>query len=61
MLSCCVGAPPLASTAVQALHGHMSTGQGATADAIASATESGNAGQELVYLQVRARVQQCLR
>lgn len=32
----------------------MSTGQGATADAIASATESGNAGQELVYLQVKA-------
>lgn len=41
----------------QALHGHMSTGQGATADAVASAAESGNAGQELVYLQVfRIRV-----
>eukprot|EP00752_Nemacystus_decipiens_P007866 g7027.t2 len=35
-----------------ALHGHMSTGQGATADAIASAGESGNGGQELVYLQL---------
>ncbi|CAM9810364.1 unnamed protein product [Ectocarpus sp. 13 AM-2016] len=35
-----------------ALHGHVSTGQSAAADAVAAAAESGNAGQELVYLQV---------
>ena len=36
----------------QALLGHISTGQATTAEAMAAAGESGNAGHELVYLQV---------
>lgn len=40
----------------QALHGHISTGQSKAADDLAAATESGHAGEELVYLQVRSFV-----